>query len=142
MPFRLWGRAALALLALVLLVGAYAISLYFWGDSRRRHTDAFDTNVGEPSADPGADWLLTGSDSRSGITSEQRWKLHVGNDQALGGLAMKNFAGGAGATTTVPVREEKAVPGVGDVVEWDRTKAGQLLSALRDDTAIPASDLK
>ncbi|WP_406352787.1 LCP family protein [Streptomyces sp. NBC_00658] len=314
-------RLALALLTLVLVVVAYVIGLYFWGDSRLRHTDAFDTYADQPSADPGADWLLIGSDSRSELTSEQRKKLHVGNNEvfntdtimvlhygdsgpylvsiprdsyvaipghgknkinaayalggpklltrtveqatglkldhyaevnflgfvdvvdSLGGVTicvakgglhdeksgadfdagcqrmdgtqalayvrarysdplgdlgrvrrqrqlvsavadkamsaavvvppwrlipwlgasfdaltvddgtgvrdlaqmgwrMKELAGGEGATTTVPVGEETTVEGVGDVVEWDSVKAEQLFSALRDDTTIPASDLK
>ncbi|MEV7346813.1 LCP family protein [Streptomyces sp. NPDC093544] len=314
-------RLALTLLTLVLCVVAYGIGLYFWGDSRLRHTDAFDSYADRPSADPGADWLLIGSDSRSELTPEQRKELHVGNDDvqntdtimllhygksgpylvslprdsyvdipghgknkinaayALGGaklltrtveqatglnldhyaevnflgfvdvvdsldgvticvakgglhdtksgadfdagcqrmngtqalayvrarysdplgdlgrvkrqrqlvsavadkalspavvvppwrlipwlgasfdaltvddgtgvrdlgqmgLRMKDLADGDGATTTVPVGEETSVDGVGDVVEWDSAKAEQLFSALRDDTPIPASDLK
>jgi len=63
-------------------------------------------------------------------------------DLAQMGLRMKDLADGEGATTTVPVGEETSVDGVGDVVEWDSAKAEQLFSALRDDTPIPASDLK
>ncbi|MEU9208960.1 LCP family protein [Streptomyces sp. NPDC048415] len=295
LPSGLWGRVGLALLGLVLLVALYAVSLYFWGDSRLRHTDAFDTYAGAPRADPGADWLLVGIDaimvlhygdsgpylvsipgdsyvsipghgknkinaayalggaklltrtveqatglrldhyaetdflglvhmvdSLGGVTvcvpagglrdagadfaagcqhmngaravayvrvrdagpagdlrrvKRQRqvvsavarkgasvsvllppWRLipFLGavddaltvddgtgvRDLARMGLALKNRAGGAGAATTVPVGPERGVPGVGEVVEWDRTKAEQLFSALRDDAAIPASDLK
>ncbi|WP_372343817.1 hypothetical protein [Streptomyces sp. KL116D] len=35
---------------------------------------------------------------------------------------------------------EPSVPGVGDVVEWDPSEAGQLFAALRDDTATPTFD--
>jgi len=313
-------RLALTVLALVLCLVAYGIGLYFWGDSRLRHTDAFDAYPDRPSSGRGADWLLIGSDSRSELTPEQRKELHVGNDDVLNtdtlmvlhygdsgpyllsiprdsyvaipghgknkinaayalggpklltrtveqatglaldhyaevnflgfvdvvdslggvticvakgglhdaksgadfdagcqrmngtqalayvrarysdplgdlgrvkrqrqlvsavadkalsagvllppwrlipwlgasfdaltvddgtgvrdlaqmGLRMRDIAGGKGATLTVPVGEETSVEGVGDVVEWDSVKAGQVFSALRDDTAIPASIL-
>ncbi|MFI6879306.1 LCP family protein [Streptomyces sp. NPDC050400] len=67
--------------------------------------------------------------------------LTVDPDTGIGSLAsmgvkMSDLA----ATTTVPVAGEPSVPGVGDVVVWDESEAGQLFAALRDDTAIPTFD--
>lgn len=52
------------------------------------------------------------------------------------GLEMTDLAG----TATVPVAAEPDIPGVGDVVEWDRAGAEKLFGALRDDTPMPSSD--
>lgn len=43
---------------------------------------------------------------------------------------------------TVPLQSEGEVPGAGDVVVWDRRRAGELFTALREDRPIPTSDLK
>ncbi|MFD9909918.1 LCP family protein [Streptomyces sp. NPDC059063] len=317
---RRWPRrVAWGLLAVVLLLAAYATSLYFWAGSRLRTTAAFSAYEGRPARGEGTDWLLVGSDSRAALTPEQRKDLHVGNDQGLNtdtimllhhgdsgpylvsiprdsyvtvpghgrnkinaayalggaplltrtveqatglrvdhyaevnflgfvdvvdalggvricvpagglhdaksgadfaagcqemdgvralryvrarysdplgdlgrvkrqrqlvsavadkatglsvllppwelipfagaaldaltvdddtgvgalarlGLEMSDLSGGSGATTTVPVASEPEIPGVGDVVVWDRAKAGQLFDALRNDTSIPTSD--
>lgn len=54
------------------------------------------------------------------------------------GLKVRGLAG----TATVPVASEPYVPGAGDVVQWDRAKALQLFTALKNDTAIPTFDSK
>ncbi|MFI7385977.1 LCP family protein [Streptomyces sp. NPDC049813] len=52
------------------------------------------------------------------------------------GTKMDALAG----TATVPVASEPYVPGVGDVVVWNRAQARQLFGALRADKAIPTFD--
>ncbi|MGW2224642.1 LCP family protein [Streptomyces formicae] len=76
-------RLVLGLVALVVLVAAYGVGLYFWAGARLRTNDAFAAYEGRPDRGAGTDWLLIGSDSRSSLTPEQRKKLHVGNDQGL-----------------------------------------------------------
>ncbi|OON76018.1 transcriptional regulator [Streptomyces tsukubensis] len=55
------------------------------------------------------------------------------------GREMKKLSDGDGATTTVPIAAEPQISGVGDVVEWDTSKADDLFGALREDTPIPTS---
>lgn len=49
---------------------------------------------------------------------------------------------GTGRALTVPLQSEGEVQGAGDVVVWDRRRAGELFAALREDRPIPTSDLK
>ncbi|MFE1950176.1 LCP family protein [Streptomyces sp. NPDC059524] len=81
---RRWPRRVLwALLLVIVVVVGYGAGLYFWADGRLRTTQALSDYAGRPAAGHGSDWLLVGSDSRSGLTPEQRKQLHVGNDQGL-----------------------------------------------------------
>ncbi|KAF4405423.1 LCP family protein [Streptomyces lycii] len=54
------------------------------------------------------------------------------------GAAVQNTAGGRGSTTTVPVAGTTGAGSAGDVVLWDRRRADQLFTALRQDRPIPA----
>lgn len=63
-------------------------------------------------------------------------------DLARLGWGLKGAAGDAGRAVTVPVASEPRVPGAGDVIVWDRPRAGELFAALREDRPIPTSDLK
>jgi LCP family protein required for cell wall assembly len=52
---------------------------------------------------------------------------------------MKGVSGGNGRTIVVPIQsEDYNVPGVGSCILWNATKAGQLWSAVINDTPVPA----
>lgn len=54
------------------------------------------------------------------------------------GLALRDAGGGKGVTLTVPVSGFSNESGAGSVVLWDRTKALQLFTALKNDDPVPA----
>src|SRR5215831_2404152 len=61
-------------LVLVVLLGA----MYFYLDSRLARNNALADYAGRPAAGAGQNWLITGSDSRQGLTNAQKRKLHTG----------------------------------------------------------------
>jgi LCP family protein required for cell wall assembly len=63
-------------LLLVLLV--LAGGLYFYLDSKLARNNALVDFAGRPAAGAGQNWLITGSDSRQGLTHSQERKLHTG----------------------------------------------------------------
>jgi LCP family protein required for cell wall assembly len=63
-------------LVLVLLVLAGA--MYFYLDSKLARNNALVDYAGRPAAGAGQNWLITGSDSRQGLTRSQKRKLHTG----------------------------------------------------------------
>jgi LCP family protein required for cell wall assembly len=74
-----WGRrVGVALLVLLALL----LGLAVWVDLRLQRVDALTDYAGRPPATPGADWLIVGSDSREGLSAEQRRRLGTG--QAAG----------------------------------------------------------
>jgi LCP family protein required for cell wall assembly len=74
-----WGRRLGVALLVVL---ALLLGLAVWVDLRLQRVDALTDYADRPAATPGADWLVVGSDSREGLSAEQRRRLGTG--QAAG----------------------------------------------------------
>ncbi|UFT00185.1 LCP family protein [Nocardia huaxiensis] len=76
--FRLrWGR--LILIVLVLLL-ALPIAAAVYVDTHLVRIDALTSYSGRPGDTPGTNWLLVGSDSRSGLSEEQEQELSTGGE--------------------------------------------------------------
>lgn len=73
---RWWLRLLLALLVLLL---ALAVGLALLTLSRIERVDALQDYAGRPGNTPGTTWLLVGSDSREGLSAEERRRLRTGN---------------------------------------------------------------
>jgi LCP family protein required for cell wall assembly len=76
-PGRLLRRALLALLLVLALL--LALVLYFF--ARVAKVDALQDYDGRPDPTPGTTWLLVGSDSREGLTAEERRRLRTGSTE-------------------------------------------------------------
>jgi LCP family protein required for cell wall assembly len=76
---RRWPRRVLIVLLVLLLL---LVGLYFYLDSRLHRVDALQDYSGRPDDTPGTNWLIVGSDSRSGLSSKQRSEFSTG--KALG----------------------------------------------------------
>jgi LCP family protein required for cell wall assembly len=74
-------RPILAILAVLLslaIVGS--VATYFYLDSKLTRKNILVDYQGRPVAGSGTNWLITGSDSRQGLTRAQERKLHTGHD--------------------------------------------------------------
>lgn len=69
------GRKVTAVLAVVVLL---LVGVFVYVDLRLTKVNALTDYEGRPPATPGQDWLLVGSDSRQGLTAEQRKKFNTG----------------------------------------------------------------
>jgi len=104
-----WGRRlGIALLVvLVLLLGVAT-----WVDLRLHRVDALTDYAGRPAATAGADWLIVGSDSREGLTAQQRQRLGTG--QAAGRrtdtMMLLHIPRGGGSPTLVSLPRDSYVP--------------------------------
>jgi LCP family protein required for cell wall assembly len=75
-PRRRWGRRlGVTLLVLLALLAGALVYL----DTRLHRVDALSDYAGRPAVTPGADWLIVGSDSREGLSGDQRSKLGTGD---------------------------------------------------------------
>ncbi|MGX1804741.1 LCP family glycopolymer transferase [Nocardia sp. NPDC055321] len=74
---RHWGRWILALLLVILLL---PIGVGFYVENHLARIDALTNYTGRPTNTPGTNWLLVGSDSRSGLTTEQESELATGGE--------------------------------------------------------------
>jgi LCP family protein required for cell wall assembly len=104
---RRWGRTILIviLVLLLLLIGAY-----FYLDSRLHRIDVFTDYPGRPADTPGTNWLIVGSDSREGLSSEQRKKLHTGKAEGRRTDSMMLLHVGDHGTTLVSLPRDSYVP--------------------------------
>ena len=81
---RRWGpkRIAKIIAALVILAIIASVGLYFYFNSKLTRINALANYSGRPAAGAGANWLLTGSDSRGGLSRTQEDQLALGHDIA------------------------------------------------------------
>lgn len=71
-----WGRRLLiALLVLLVLLGGG----WIWMDTSINRVAALEDYPGRPAAASGTNWLIVGSDSREGLTDEEKAKLTTGD---------------------------------------------------------------
>ena len=64
------------MLVVLVLLGA----MYFYLDSQLARSNVLVDYAGRPAAGAGQNWLITGSDSRAGLTRAQKRQLHTGSD--------------------------------------------------------------
>ncbi|WP_052852423.1 LCP family protein [Streptomyces avicenniae] len=75
-----WGRIiGFATLGLVLVLLVTGVSTYFWADGKLRREVDLSALENRPEAGEGTNYLIVGSDSREGLSSEEQQELHTGN---------------------------------------------------------------
>ncbi|MFF3568239.1 LCP family protein [Nocardia jiangxiensis] len=108
---RHWGRWLLALL-LVLIITPIAAGIYL--DSSLHRIDALGAYSGRVGQTSGTNWLLTGSDSREGMTQAQEQQLSTGDEADAGGersdTIMLVHIPQSGPTTIVSLPRDSYVP--------------------------------
>lgn len=102
--------AALVALLLVVLVGGY-----FYLDSKLQREAVLADYPGRPADTPGTNWLVVGSDSREGLTKEQRKEYATGNASGRRTDSMMLLHYGSGGTTLLSLPRDSYVeiPGHG-----------------------------
>ncbi|MER6629665.1 LCP family protein [Streptomyces sp. NPDC000987] len=69
-----WTAVTLSVVLVVTTVGTY-----FWADSKLNREVDLSKVIDRPEAGQGTNYLIVGSDSRAGLTSEDKKKLHTGS---------------------------------------------------------------
>jgi LCP family protein required for cell wall assembly len=87
----------------------YLIAVPFFAWSKVDTIDAFPAGH-RPADQPGTNYLLVGSDSRKGLTAEQRKKLHTGNAAGQRTDTIVLVHTGSGPTLTMSIPRDSIVP--------------------------------
>ncbi|WP_052869241.1 LCP family protein [Streptomyces niger] len=75
-----WGRRIkVTLTTLVVVVLAVSIGTYFWADSKMRKEVDLSKVIDRPEEGDGTNYLIVGSDSREGMSAQQKKDLHTGS---------------------------------------------------------------
>jgi LCP family protein required for cell wall assembly len=106
---RRWGRIVVVVVALLLVL---LLALFFFMDSRLNRVDALVDYAGRPAVTPGTDWLVVGSDSREGLTEQQRKQLATGDasGQRTDTMMLLHIPRGGGKPTLVSLPRDSFVP--------------------------------
>ncbi|MBO0825369.1 MAG: LCP family protein [Actinobacteria bacterium] len=118
-------RLALAILAgLVVILLILVIGGYFFMDGKLHRSNVLVSYAGQPAAGSGSNWLITGSDSRQGLTRKEERKYHTGRDvggQRSDTILLLHIPGNGGPAVLVSLPRDSYVkiPGYG----WNKLNA-------------------
>ena len=111
------GRVLRRFLLAVVLIAALLIGLMLFFYTRIEKVDALQDYDGRPAETPGQTWLLVGSDSREGLSAEERRRLRAGNAQGRRTdtiiLLHKPSDGGPPTMVSLPRDSYVPIPGRG-----------------------------
>ena len=111
--------AGLVVVLLILVIGGY-----FYLDGRLHRSNVLVSYAGQPAAGSGSNWLITGSDSRQGLTRKQERKYHTGRDvggQRSDTIMLLHVSGNGSPAVLVSLPRDSYVqiPGYG----WNKLNA-------------------
>jgi LCP family protein required for cell wall assembly len=111
--------AGLVAVLLILVIGGY-----FYLDGRLHRSNELVSYSGQPAAGSGSNWLITGSDSRQGLTRKQERKYHTGRDvggQRSDTIMLLHISGNGSPAVLVSLPRDSYVqiPGYG----WNKLNA-------------------
>ncbi|MCF6524024.1 LCP family protein [Streptomyces sp. JJ36] len=72
-------RSKVGLVTLLVVVLVWSVGTYFWADSKLRREVDLSIVQDRPEGGEGTNYLIVGSDSREGLSAEERKKLHTGS---------------------------------------------------------------
>ena len=105
--------AGLVVILLILVIGGY-----FYLDGKLNRSNVLVSYAGQPAAGAGSNWLITGSDSRQGLTRKQEHKYHTGinvSGQRSDTILLLHIPGNGGPAVLVSLPRDSYVkiPGYG-----------------------------
>ncbi|MFE0193974.1 LCP family protein [Streptomyces sp. NPDC059008] len=105
-----WGRRikrTLIALLVVLLVGS--VATYFWADGKLRREVDLSKVIDRPEEGDGTNYLIVGSDSREGMSAEDKKKLHTGSAEGKRTDSMMILHDGSNGPTLISLPRDSDV---------------------------------
>ncbi|MGW1818137.1 LCP family protein [Streptomyces sp. NPDC002125] len=105
-----WGRRIkVGALTLVVVVLAVSIGTYFWADGKLKRDVDLSKVIDRPSEGDGTNYLIVGSDSREGMTAEDKKKLHTGSAEGKRTDSMMILHDGSNGPTLISLPRDSNV---------------------------------
>ncbi|KDQ67681.1 transcriptional regulator [Streptomyces sp. NTK 937] len=105
-----WGRRLkIGALTLVVVVLAVSIGTYFWADGKLKREVDLSKVIDRPAEGKGTNYLIVGSDSREGMTDEDKKKLHTGSAEGKRTDSMMILHDGSGGPTLISLPRDSNV---------------------------------
>ncbi|WP_405459224.1 LCP family protein [Streptomyces sp. NBC_00101] len=102
-------RIKVGALALVVVVLVVSVSTYFWADSKLKREVDLSKVIDRPDAGEGTNYLIVGSDSREGMSSEEKKALHTGSAEGKRTDSMMILHNGSNGPTLVSLPRDSNV---------------------------------
>lgn len=102
-------RIKIGALSLVVVLLAVSVGTYFWADSKLKREVDLSKVIERPEAGDGTNYLIVGSDSREGMTSEDKKRLHTGSAEGKRTDSMMILHDGSNGPTLVSLPRDSNV---------------------------------
>lgn len=102
-------RIKIGVLSLVVVVLAVSVGTYFWADSKLKREVDLSKVIERPKSGDGTNYLIVGSDSREGMTSEDKKRLHTGSAEGKRTDSMMILHDGSNGPTLVSLPRDSNV---------------------------------
>lgn len=96
-------------LTLVVVVLAVSVGTYFWADGKLKREVDLSKVIDRPSEGDGTNYLVVGSDSREGMTAEDKKKLHTGSAEGKRTDSMMILHDGSNGPTLISLPRDSNV---------------------------------
>lgn len=105
-----WGRRIkVGALTLLVVVLAVSVGTYFWADGKLKREVDLSKVIDRPSEGDGTNYLVVGSDSREGMTAEDKKKLHTGSAEGKRTDSMMILHDGSNGPTLISLPRDSNV---------------------------------
>ncbi|UQA95088.1 LCP family protein [Streptomyces halobius] len=105
-----WGRRIkLTVLTLVALLLITSVATYFWADGKMRREVDLSKVIDRPETGDGTNYLIVGSDSREGMSAEEKKKLHTGSAEGKRTDSMMILHDGSNGPTLISLPRDSDV---------------------------------
>ncbi|WP_181765832.1 LCP family protein [Streptomyces albidus (ex Kaewkla and Franco 2022)] len=108
-PRRRGRRVKITLISLVVILLAWSIGTYFWADSKLKREVDLSIVDDRPEAGDGTNYLIVGSDSREGLSAQEKKDLHTGSAAGKRTDSMMILHVGSGAPTLISLPRDSWV---------------------------------
>ncbi|MGW1226419.1 LCP family protein [Streptomyces sp. NPDC001515] len=102
-------RIKIGALTLVVVVLAVSIGTYFWADSKLKREVDLSKVIERPEGGDGTNYLIVGSDSREGMTADDKKRLHTGSAEGKRTDSMMILHDGSNGPTLVSLPRDSNV---------------------------------
>ncbi|MFF8478234.1 LCP family protein [Streptomyces sp. NPDC015414] len=105
-------RIKLTALTLVTVLIVTSVATYFWADSKLNRDVDLSKVIDRPETGEGTNYLIVGSDSRKGMTAEDKKKLHTGSAQGqrTDSMMILHVGGNGDTLISLPRDSDVAIP--------------------------------
>ncbi|MFE0374988.1 LCP family protein [Streptomyces inhibens] len=105
-----WGRRIKwTVITVVVVLAVASVATYFWADGKLRRQVDLSKVIDRPEAGDGTNYLIVGSDSREGMSAEQKKKLHTGSAEGKRTDSMMILHDGSNGPTLISLPRDSDV---------------------------------